>query len=118
MGGKRKRFELDSMDKLLANNEAYKIFHHAGWHRFFCRLQGYDLTIAKEFAHTFVQDSMTIRGITFPVTVQTVAIITDLPQIGELYFHTASTWVTELKTGRTNFLQCNEFVEVVKGQGA
>ncbi len=50
--------------------------------------------------------------------VQMVATVTDLPQIGELYFPTASTWVTELKTGRTNFLWRNESVEVVKGQGA
>ena len=50
MDGKRKRFEPNSMDKLLAHEEAYKIFCHAGWHHFFRRLQGFDLVIATEFA--------------------------------------------------------------------
>lgn len=106
------------MDKLFVSSEAYKIFHHAGWHNYFQKLQGYVHDIAKEFSQAFVQDNVIIRGITFLVIVQIVAIVINFPQIGELYIPITSTRVTELKTGRTNFLQHNESPEVIKGQGA
>ena len=53
MGGKHLRFEPESLDKLYANEEAFKIFTHAGWTNFFKCLCGFDATIATEFALGF-----------------------------------------------------------------
>lgn len=118
MGGKHKQFEPDSMDKLQESSKAYKFFCHAGWHHYFWRLQGYDLAIAEEFSRAFVQDNVTIRGITFLLTVQTMATVTNFPQIKELHFPTTNTRVTKLKHGKRNFLQRNESMEIIKGKGA
>ena len=53
MGGKHLCFELDSMHKLNAKEEALKNFAHSGWKMFFECLCGFDATIAMDFSMRF-----------------------------------------------------------------
>lgn len=117
MGGKHLRFEPESFGKLYADEEALEIFTHAGWTTFFKCLCGFDVTIATEFASRFQGTHATIRGLQFPVNVGTVAKVAGLPQIGDLFFPTPSTRVTDLKPHKKQFLQRGESVENVQGQG-
>jgi len=67
-------------------NGVVEIFTRAVWMGYFEKLQGFDESVALEFALTLQEGEATVRGIKIPITTEILARVTGLEEEGEAWF--------------------------------
>ena len=86
MGGEPIRHEPNNVSMLRQNPEALEIFMVARWLQYFEKLQGYNNSVALDFAMNLEGDHSVVRGVPINFSEQAIGEVTSLPQHGTRWF--------------------------------
>ncbi len=79
---------VDASDPLTAK------LQRIGWYNFIKKFQGHNLEVSKQFAATFDGKKAVIGSLDLPVTQESIAEATSLPNLGEEWFKGRFDWDT------------------------
>ena len=84
--GKASRFEPNDCIMIDASSSLLKSLQRVGWYDFIKKFQGYNLEVSRQFAATFDGHKAVIGSLELPVTQESIAEATSLPNLGEEWF--------------------------------
>ena len=86
MGGEPVCHEPSNVSMLQQNLEVLEVFKAEGWLQYFKKLQGYNNSVALDFAMNLEGDHSMIKGVPIDFSEQAIAEVTELPQSGTKWF--------------------------------
>jgi len=84
--GRASRFEPDDCIYVDASSSLQEKLQQVSWYDFIKKFRGYNLEVSRQFAATFDGHGAVIGGFEFPVTQESIAEATSLPNLGEEWF--------------------------------
>ena len=89
-----KRLEPESLRLVEANSQVSKHFSRAGWLNCIKKFQGYDIELTYHFILSLSGNMVTVKGLSFWVTEDSIAEAIEVPRGGEAWFKNAA--ITEV----------------------